>query len=103
MLTPYVEPPTFDGMTRNVNWTFPAGEESEISSFRVEFREVGAPSWTDNGTVSKTLRSKAVGGLAVGITYEFRVSAIPPSGPAVFSNVFTYTALITAPTIVSVD
>ncbi len=64
---------------------------TNLTGYQVEYRPVGSPSWSDGGQVSGTTLEKQVNGLTPGTRYEFRVTALEPSGPAGWSNVVAET------------
>ncbi|OJX65648.1 MAG: hypothetical protein BGO95_02000 [Micrococcales bacterium 73-13] len=64
-----------------LSWTAPAPGDSPITDYIVEFRLVGAPSWSTFLDGTGTTPSATVTGLVNGSAYEFRVAAESAYGP----------------------
>lgn len=61
-----------------------------VTGFQVEYRQVGAGTWTDGGQVSGSTLEKQIAGLSPGTRYEFRVTALTPAQSG-WSNVVSET------------
>jgi hypothetical protein len=83
-----------DATSVSLSWT---DESTTEDGFRVEFRQTGASTWTEFGTVGIDVTSETVTGLQNGVEYEFRVGAFDSVG-ASFSGTVVQTTDGPAPT-----
>ena len=68
-----------------LSWTAPAGNGSDVYDFVVQFRLVGAASWSTWAEGVSTATSAIVLGLVNGSEYEFRVAAVNAVGTGAYS------------------
>ena len=68
-----------------LSWTAPAGNGSDVYDYIVQFRLVGAASWSTWAEGVSTATSAIVLGLANGSQYEFRVAAVNAVGTGAYS------------------
>lgn len=66
-----------------LNWGAVAG----ASSYNVQYRLVGAATWT---TTTSSTTSKALTGLAAGSSYQYQVQAVCASGAGAYSSIGTF-------------
>jgi hypothetical protein len=66
-----------------------------VTGYDLQWREVGAGTWTTvNGLVGNTY---ALGGLAQGTAYEFRVRSICDAQTSAYSSIYTFTTAVPCP------
>jgi hypothetical protein len=65
-------------------------EVSSATDYRIQYREVGAGTWT---TITSSSPSAGISGLAAGTQYEFQVQSICSSGDSDYSDAITFTTL----------
>jgi uncharacterized repeat protein (TIGR02543 family) len=68
-----------------LSWTAPAGNGAEVYDYIVQFRLVGAATWSTWAEGVSTATSAIVLGLANGSEYEFRVAAVNSVGTGAYS------------------
>jgi outer membrane protein OmpA-like peptidoglycan-associated protein len=68
-----------------LSWTVPSGNGSDVYDYVVQFRLVGAASWSTWVEGVSTATSAIVLGLANGSEYEFRVAALNAVGTGAYS------------------
>jgi hypothetical protein len=71
-----------------LNWTEPANNGDLISDYKVYFKPISSGSWSAAElTNSRSNTYEVVGGLVIGITYQFKVAAVNNEGDAPDSNI----------------
>lgn len=73
-VTNLVTAPSTSDSTLALSWSIPNNNGTAISSYSVQYRELGNTTWI-NLSPSPTTNSTDINGLSSGVTYEFRVAA----------------------------
>jgi hypothetical protein len=78
-------PITLTGNVATLTWTHPRPDL--ITSYNVQYSTDDANSWSLYGVVNSGAVTQLMAALVPGATYAFRVQAVSPDGPSIFSNI----------------
>ena len=81
--------PSSTSTSVDLAWTSPAMNNAD--HLELEFRAVGAGSWTTFPQLAATATTATVGGLAAGTGYEFRIRAVNGFGASAYAGPITVT------------